>query len=174
MIYHTLIALTAVAKQNVEEFNKDKENFYKINGDMKEACHEKKETDLDAKAFITENPDFAIENFQLSSSDKIKIIEHAPKVFRQIRQSHLAEETLLEAVIPSANQKAIYNFEMGAGRSPSYFFFTDNSMIMIKTMKKEEAAILFDEEKGILLDYVKHVCENPDSLLSKFLGIYAV
>jgi 1-phosphatidylinositol-4-phosphate 5-kinase len=63
---------------------------------------------------------------------------------------------------------------MGAGRSPSYFFFTDNSMIMIKTMKKEEAAILFDEEKGILLDYVKHVCENPDSLLSKFLGIYAV
>ena len=82
VIYHTLIALAAVAKQNAEEFDKDKEGFYEIGGDLKEACHEKKETDVDAKAFIAENPDFAVENFQLSSSDKIKITEYAPKVFR--------------------------------------------------------------------------------------------
>ena len=30
MIYHTLIALTAIVKQNTEEFDKHKEGFYEI------------------------------------------------------------------------------------------------------------------------------------------------
>lgn len=157
VIYHTLIGLTAVAKQNVEKFESDKENFYKLTDDLDQARDEKELNVVNARKFITENPDYAISDFDLSSSDTIKIRELAPKVFRQIRQNYLSEETLLESVIPAANQKAIYNFDMGTGRSPSYFFFTDNRVIMIKTMKAEEAKILFDKNDGIVLDYMRHL-----------------
>ena len=79
---------------------------------------------------------------------------------------------MLESVVPSANQKAIYSFDMGQGRSPSYFFFTDNRVIMIKTMKSDEVKILFDSQDGIIVNYMKHISEQPDSLLSKIFGVY--
>ena len=82
VIYHTLIGLTAVAKQNVEKFEKDSENFYKLDGDLKEAADVKESTAINARTFIAENPDYAIEHFELSSSDKISITELAPKIFR--------------------------------------------------------------------------------------------
>ena len=46
---------------------------------------------------------------------------------------------------------------MGDGKSPSFFFFSDNSLLMIKTMKQEEFDILFDTEETFLLDYLKHI-----------------
>ena len=45
---------------------------------------------------------------------------------------------------------------------------------MIKTLKKKELTVLFDTEENFLLDYYKHLQENPDSLLSKILGVYEV
>lgn len=45
---------------------------------------------------------------------------------------------------------------------------------MIKTMKPAEAKIFFDKTDGILLDYLQHMSEQPDSLLSKVLGVYQI
>ena len=62
---------------------------------------------------------------------------------------------------------------MGAGKSPAFFFYSDNKLLMLKTMKQTEFDIMFDDGK-FLLDYFKHVQQYPDSLLSKILGVYQV
>ena len=64
----------------------------------------------------------------------------------------------------------MYNFRTGEGKSPSFFFFSDNNALMLKTLKESEFEILF--KKGFLLDYYKHLQSNPNSLLMKILGVY--
>lgn len=64
----------------------------------------------------------------------------------------------------------MYNFRTGEGKSPSFFFFSDNNLLMLKTLKDSEFDILFS--KGFLLDYFKHLESNPNSLLMKILGVY--
>lgn len=36
----------------------------------------------------------------------------------------------------------MYNFRTGDGKSPSFFFFSDNQLFMLKTMKESEFDIL--------------------------------
>lgn len=43
---------------------------------------------------------------------------------------------------------------------------------MIKTLKESEFEILF--ETDFLVDYVMHLVRNPDSILSRYLGVYEV
>ena len=66
----------------------------------------------------------------------------------------------------------MYNFRTGDGKSPAFFFFSDNQLFMLKTMKESEFDILM--KQGFLLDYYKHINSNPDSLLMKIYGIYKI
>ena len=66
----------------------------------------------------------------------------------------------------------MHNFTTGSGKSPSFFFFTDDRALMIKTVKESEKKILF--ETDFLFDYEKHIKENKHSLLSKILGVYEI
>jgi len=45
--------------------------------------------------------------------------------------------------------------------------------VLIKTLKPSEFDILFEED-GFLEDYFEHTQKNPQSLLSRFLGVYEV
>lgn len=54
----------------------------------------------------------------------------------------------MKSFVPSNNMKGMYNFKTGDGKSPSLFFFSDNNLIMMKTLKDSEKEILF--EKGFL------------------------
>lgn len=63
-------------------------------------------------------------------------------------------------------------FQEGAGKSASFFFFTENSQFVIKTLKDEELELL--TRKGLLESYYKHIHKHPGSLLSRFYGIYTV
>ena len=49
----------------------------------------------------------------------------------------------------------MFNFKTGGGKSPSFFFFPDNKLLMLKTMKPSEKEILLG--KGFLLQYMKYV-----------------
>lgn len=64
----------------------------------------------------------------------------------------------------------MYNFKTGDGKSPSFFFFTDNKKIMMKTLKETEMEILFD--KDFITKYFQHIMLYPNSLLSKIYGVY--
>ena len=66
----------------------------------------------------------------------------------------------------------MHNFQTGQGKSPSFFFFSDNRKIMLKTLKQKEFDILFEDK--FLLKYHQHIINNKDSLLSRLLGVYQV
>jgi len=77
---------------------------------------------------------------------------------------------MLQCFIPNKNMSGMYNFQIGQGASPSFFFFSDNKMLMLKTLKESEDQILF--KKGFLLDYFKYIMNNPDTLIMKIFGVY--
>ena len=56
------------------------------------------------------------------------------------------------------------------GKSGSLFFFTQDMKYCIKTIPKHEAKLL----RHILKPYVKHLQENPNTLLPRFFGLYRV
>jgi len=64
----------------------------------------------------------------------------------------------------------MYDFRTGGGKSPSFFFFSDNNLIMLKTLKGSEHEIIFD--KGFLVDYFKYTIKNPNTLLCKIYGVF--
>lgn len=63
-------------------------------------------------------------------------------------------------------------FQIGSGKSDSFFFFTSNNKFIIKTLKEDELKLLV--RKGILEKYHRHLKKNPESLLSRFYGIFTV
>ena len=75
---------------------------------------------------------------------EIKIIEYAPKIFRNIRKKICSEKLIFDSFKPSDNINAMHNFQRGQGKSASLFLFTDNKALMIKTLKKKEVDVLFD------------------------------
>ena len=77
---------------------------------------------------------------------------------------------MFESFIPISNFKGVHNFVTGTGKSPSFFFFSDNKLFMLKTLKESELRILF--ETDFMVDYYKYIMENKESLLSRILGVY--
>ena len=111
-------------------------------------------------------------NFDIDSGDLIIVKEFAPRIFRNLRKNILTEDLLLETFKPCFNFQGIHNFSTGSGKSPSFFFFSDNKQFMLKNLKKSEMDILKDGK--FLISYYKYLKENPNSLLNRFLGIYEV
>lgn len=110
----------------------------------------------------------------MRGSDIVVIKEHAPHVFRQVRRSIVSEKQLFDSFNPANNLQAIHDIDVGTGKSPSFFFFTDDSRFMLKTMKQSELDIMLDNNAQFLVDYFTHLQLYPDSSLIKILGIYSV
>ena len=89
-----------------------------------------------------------------------------------MRKDVIEEEELMESFIPDLNMTGMFNFKAGTGKSPSFFFFSDNNKLMMKTLKESEKDIIFKKE--FLHKYFMYINENPDSLLMRIYGIYQV
>ncbi|TNV73464.1 hypothetical protein FGO68_gene3536 [Halteria grandinella] len=63
-------------------------------------------------------------------------------------------------------------FQIGSGKSDSFFFYTANSQFIIKTLKEAELKLLV--KKGVLEKYFQHLKKNKDSMLARFYGVYNV
>ena len=63
-------------------------------------------------------------------------------------------------------------FQIGSGKSDSFFFYTANSQFIIKTLKEDELKMLV--RHGILDKYYNHIKRNSNSLLARFYGVYTV
>ena len=57
----------------------------------------------------------------------------------------MTEEFLYKSLLPSQNFKGIHNFSLGEGKSNSFFFFSDDLIFMMKTLKKSEIDILIND-----------------------------
>ena len=64
----------------------------------------------------------------------------------------------------------IFKAGEGAGRSGSFFFFSHDQKFVVKTMTSSELKLV----KKMMPGYSEYLKTNPDSLLSKILGIFTV
>lgn len=104
---------------------------------MKEMIHV-----VDIKEFLNNYGHFCL--YKGNDYSKINIIELRPKSFHLIRQHFkVMDEELFESFAPINNKQAINNFFTGAGKSNSFFLFTDDKRFVLKTLKVTEFELLF-------------------------------
>ncbi len=96
------------------------------------------------------------------------MIEYAPKVFKKIRHNEgITEDEIIESLNPVNNTSIIKS----QGKSNAFFIATDDSKLILKTLKKEEFENIFNK---FLLFYLHYIENNPDSLMCRIYGIYSV
>jgi len=72
------------------------------------------------------------------------------------------------------NKKSIFKSGEGAGSSGSFFFFSRDKKLIIKTLKDSERDVLIGEN-GILDDYINHIKKtNNKSFLARIYGIFTI
>ncbi len=98
-------------------------------------------------------------------------MEYFPNTFKKIRQaSALPADFLFNSFSPANNYQAVHNFFTGTGRSESFFFFTDNKELVLKTLKESEKVLLLKD--NFIERYWKHFEKNPKTLLPRIYGVY--
>ena len=96
-----------------------------------------------------------------------KFKDYSPLAFAYIRRMFgVNEYEFLSSVCGSAN---FIEFISNA-KSGQFFFYSNDGKYMIKTMTNDESKFL----RRILPHYFRHCCQNPNTLLTKFLGMYRV
>ena len=125
-------------------------------------CQEVSTFNVCTSYFREQNQELLIPNFDINDTEKITIKEYAPKIFRNIRRKFIREKDLFDSFVPNKNMDAIHNFKTGGGKSPSFFFFSQNKMLMLKTMKKSEKDIMLNNG-NFLLHYFQHLMEDTNN-----------
>jgi len=102
---------------------------------------------------------------QLGHTFKFK--DYSPISFAYLRRLFGIDEfDFLISVCGNAN---FIEFISNA-KSGQFFFYSSDGKFMIKTMTNAESKFL----RRILPHYFRHCCQNPNTMLTKFLGMYRV
>lgn len=102
---------------------------------------------------------------QLAHTFKFK--DYSPVVFAYLRRMYGVNEfDFLLSVCGNAN---FIEFISNA-KSGQFFFYSSDGRYMIKTMTNGESKFL----RRILPEYFKHCCENPNTMFTRFFGMYRV
>jgi 1-phosphatidylinositol-4-phosphate 5-kinase len=102
---------------------------------------------------------------QLAHTFKFK--DYSPLVFAYLRRMFGVNEfDFLLSVCGNAN---FIEFISNA-KSGQFFFYSSDGRYMIKTMTNAESKFL----RRILPEYFKHCCENPNTMITRFFGMYRV
>ena len=102
---------------------------------------------------------------QLAHTFKFK--DYSPVVFAYLRRlAGVNEFDFLLSVCGNAN---FIEFISNA-KSGQFFFYSSDGRYMIKTMTNAESKFL----RRMLPAYFKHCCENPNTMVTKFFGMYRV
>ncbi|KAJ3193844.1 Phosphatidylinositol-4-phosphate 5-kinase, partial [Entophlyctis luteolus] len=96
-----------------------------------------------------------------------KFKDYAPWVFRQIRSTFLIEAS---DYLLSLTGKYVLSEVSSSGKSGSFFYFSQDYRFIIKTISKAEHKFF----RRILNSYADHVRTNPNTLLSRILGLHRV
>jgi hypothetical protein len=83
--------------------------------------------------------------------------------------SHIEQQTSSEKVLASLGYNSLKYENMGTNsKSGSFFFKSCDARYIIKSLKKDEAAKLYE----MLPTYQEHIRANPNSLICRFAGLY--
>lgn len=99
-----------------------------------------------------------------------EIVSHAEDKFAKIiKLNGMKPEDIMESLVISENMDKVFKAGEGAGESGSFFFFSKDNKLLIKTMSKQERIIFLN----MLDDLIKYLTENNNqSLLARIYGIY--
>ena len=114
---------------------------------------------------------YGISDSSVENSDylNIQVIDYAPKCFYFLRKlENINIDTMVESFLPGNNTKRI---KESLGKSGSFFISTDDNKYMIKTLKAQELDLL---KHAFLKEYIKHIKQNPKSLLCRLYGMYKI
>eukprot|EP01126_Amoeba_proteus_P060919 TRINITY_DN8120_c0_g1_i12.p1 TRINITY_DN8120_c0_g1~~TRINITY_DN8120_c0_g1_i12.p1 ORF type:complete len:244 (-),score=35.32 TRINITY_DN8120_c0_g1_i12:273-1004(-) len=105
------------------------------------------------------------------SSNSFTFYDMSPRVFEKIRYlSGVNPKEYRKSLHPYTFLKFLDNQKFTDGRSGSYFCFSPDKKFILKTVPCSESRLLYD----IMWDYYQHLSENPDTLLLRFYGSYAL
>eukprot|EP00903_Cladosiphon_okamuranus_P014087 g13094.t1 len=96
-----------------------------------------------------------------------KFRDYAPKVFKKLRGTFGIDEA---SYMNSVAGNYAYLELITNSKSGSFFFYSHDHKYIIKNMKRAEAKFF----RKILPQYYEHHCNNPDSVLTRFCGMYLV
>jgi len=92
-------------------------------------------------------------------------------VFDQILQmDDISQKTLIDSLNLHLNNDQVFQAGEGAGSSGSFFFFSYDQKFLIKTLKEQEIKTL----GKTIMPYLQHLINNPDSLLARIYGLFAI
>ena len=75
----------------------------------------------------------------------MKIISYAPAIFKTIQKLDGVSHTQIETSLnPDVNQKQVFKAKESAGKSGSFFFFSQDRKFLIKTMNNDELRVFRD------------------------------
>ena len=106
----------------------------------------------------------------------MKVKAYAPEVFSYLRWfDGLQVEGLLSSLKPENNSRQIFKANKGqkhqsGGKSGSFFFFTEDRNLIIKTISKDE----FFKYLQVLPEFIGHLQSHPGSLISRIYGLYEI
>jgi Ca2+-binding EF-hand superfamily protein len=103
-------------------------------------------------------------------------IDHCPQVFHQLRlMLGIDTDEYMKSVGPESLLSNLFTGSLSSlselvseGKSGSFFYFTHDGRYMVKTLREGEKHALAE----ILPDYFYHMQRNPDSMLTRFLGMH--
>ena len=100
-----------------------------------------------------------------------KITSHSPSYFKIIRKhSNMTISKLIGSLDPIPNEQNIFQASEGEGKSGSFFFFTFDKELIIKTLSPEEISLF----EAMLEGYTERVTGYRGSLLSRVFGLFSV
>lgn len=121
------------------------------------------------------NNSIEVDSVYSSQFDSCKFKDYAPFVFQSMRRQYgISHEAYMRSIGVNTFRNAFFDklylmlSETSTGKSGSFFFHTNDSRYMIKTIKKIE----FDTLMSILPAYHEHILKNPNTLLTKYFGLH--
>eukprot|EP00756_Hemistasia_phaeocysticola_P057214 Hpha_TRINITY_DN33842_c0_g1::TRINITY_DN33842_c0_g1_i1::g.27465::m.27465/K00889/PIP5K; 1-phosphatidylinositol-4-phosphate 5-kinase len=104
--------------------------------------------------------------------------DYAPQVFRALREC--AGISTVEYVNSLGMDNLVFNLLLGSitslrqmsssGQSGSFFFVSNDGKYILKSLPREE----LDALRKILPSYALHLARHPDTLLTRFYGLYSL
>lgn len=102
---------------------------------------------------------------------KFEIEACMPEKFSKILELDGIEyKQIIKSFDLQKNKRMVFKAGEGAGRSGSFFFSTYDKRFLVKTMQGNEKKVLLN----MIDDYVKHMRENPHSLISRIYGVFRI
>ena len=111
-----------------------------------------------------------VDNHIESESQKIIVTEYFPEIFARVRYiGDFVEDQIYDSLRLSKNKETAFKAGESQGASGSFFFFSHDQKLIIKTINQDELKVAL----SMVNTLYSHYKINPHTLLGKIFGIYS-